>query len=89
MIVRKHLHGALPLFFLCFALFSGTTLASSEAPAATPTAASSSPSESLEKRIKDFNRDLAELVILQDKAVGEDKLAMQLQMFQKTKSCER
>ncbi|MCC4797104.1 mechanosensitive ion channel protein MscS [Enterovibrio norvegicus] len=83
MIVRKHLHGALPLFFLCFALFSGTTLASSEAPAATPTAASSSPSESLEKRIKDFNRDLAELVILQDKAVGEDKLAMQLQMFQK------
>ncbi|STQ75185.1 mechanosensitive ion channel family protein [Grimontia hollisae] len=77
MIPRRHSTFFVPLLFI-LSLFSAPTLAESEtAPAVNATEVQ------WKEQVEALNKELTDLVALQSKTSGEDKLALQLQMFQK------
>ncbi|EOD78581.1 Potassium efflux system KefA protein [Grimontia indica] len=73
---------ALSLPFLLL-LFSFSFVSFANAETSTPAAATPSAASQWQSQIDNLNKELGDLVALQSKASGEDKLALQLQMFQK------
>ncbi|NGN96799.1 mechanosensitive ion channel [Grimontia sp. S25] len=68
-------------FILLLSSFSFASFVNAET--APPQAETPNASSQWETQVGNLNRELGELVALQNKASGEDKLALQLQMFQK------
>ncbi|WP_281544467.1 mechanosensitive ion channel domain-containing protein [Grimontia sp. SpTr1] len=73
---------ALSLPFLLL-LFSFSFVSFANAETSPPAAATPSAASQWQSQIDNLNKELGDLVALQSKASGEDKLALQLQMFQK------
>nr|WP_245621609.1 mechanosensitive ion channel family protein [Enterovibrio calviensis] len=71
------------VFFASFLVFSFPAFASAESATTPSSETPKSASEQVEDRINALHQELTNLVSLQDKVNGEDKLALQLQMFQK------
>ncbi|CZF82457.1 MULTISPECIES: mechanosensitive ion channel family protein [Grimontia] len=80
MIPRWRTASTLPLLLLLFSSSLASFASAETASLSTETASAASQWES---KVNNLNSELSDLVELQAKASGEDKLALQLQMFQK------